>query len=112
MNRLRSSIVGAACAAGGLIASLPAHAEDLHLTLQNTSSIPIIEFYTSPADVGDWEEDVFGDGVLMPDHEVEIVISDGRTQCAYDIRIVTKDGEEYEDRDVDLCETGIYTFSD
>ncbi|AXS42555.1 hypothetical protein D1F64_10465 [Breoghania sp. L-A4] len=109
-KRRAAGILVCGLLSGGLAA--PAAAEDLLLVLQNTSSVTITEFYTSPADVDEWEEDVFADGVLPSGNEVEVTISDGRTQCVYDIRIITDDGDDIEDRGVDLCETGTYTFTD
>jgi len=93
----------AACLAG------PALAQDLTFELVNVSGYDLVEFYTSPVDVGAWEEDVFGAGVLPSGNAVDVTIADGRTQCVYDLRFVFADGEVLEDS-ADLCETGSYTI--
>lgn len=92
--------------------SAPAFADDLQLTLSNQSSFVVVEFYASPSDVGDWEEDILGTDVLGSDESVRITIADGRTQCNYDLRFVFDDGDVVERGGVDLCETETYTLTD
>lgn len=92
--------------------SLPAMAEDLVFTLNNESSHVIMEFYASPSDVGEWEDDILGDDVLGSGEAVDITIADGREQCEYDFRIVVEGGGELERGGVDLCELGSYTLHD
>ena len=95
-----------------MAASAPAFADDLELTLSNDSSYVVVEFYASPSDVGDWEEDILGTDVLGSEESVEITIADGRTQCEYDLRFVFDDGDVLERGGVDLCETESYTLTD
>ena len=90
----------------------PALAEDLEFTLENRSSYDVIEFYASPYDVGDWEEDILGLDILPSGESVQITIGDGRSQCEYDLRFVFDDGDVVEKAAVDLCETGSYTLVD
>ncbi len=92
--------------------SSAALAEDLSLTLNNRSSFVVVEFYASPSDVGDWEEDILGADVLGSGESIEINIADGRTQCAYDLRFVFDDGDVLDKPAVDLCDTGSYTLTD
>lgn len=91
------------------LVSGPALAQDLTFELINASGYDLVQFYTSPVDVGDWEEDVFGTGVLPSGNSVEVTIADGRTQCSYDLRFVFDDGDVIEDS-ADLCEMGSYTI--
>lgn len=91
------------------LAALPAMAQDLAFTLSNQTSATLVEFYTSPADVGDWEADVFGSGVLGSGEAVTVTIADGRTQCVYDMKMVFDDGTELIDQ-ADLCSLGSYTI--
>ncbi len=92
--------------------AVPAAAEDLTFTLTNNSSSDVQEFYSSPTDVGDWEEDILGTDVLGSGQETAVTIADGRTQCEYDLRFVFTDGQVLEDGGINLCETGSYTLSD
>lgn len=91
--------------------AVPAFAEDLVFTLSNNTSADLQEFYTSPVDVNDWEEDVLGTDVLAAGASAQVTIADGRTQCTYDMRFVFTDGSELEDT-ADLCDTGSYTLTE
>ena len=87
-------------------------AEDLTFVLTNNSSFAVKSFYTSPVDIGQWEEDVFGDNVLPSGNQVNVTIGDGRDVCVYDMKFVLEDDSEYTENGVDLCALGEYTLSD
>ena len=95
-----------------LAAPASAFAEDLTFTLTNASSFTVARFFTSPADVAEWEEDVFGDGVLPSGNTVDVTIGDGRDTCTYDMKFVMEDGTELLEEGIDLCSLGEYTLSD
>lgn len=103
--------------AGGVIAlalaslCTPALAEDLEFVLTNSSSYAVKSFFTSPADVDTWEEDVFGENYLPAGNYVTITIGDGREQCTYDMKFIMEDDSEFIEKGVDLCELGEYTLS-
>lgn len=88
-----------------------AQAEDLVFMLDNRSSYTVTEFYASPSDVDDWEEDILGSGTLAAGDATRVTIADGREQCEYDLRLVFEDGDVLTDR-TNLCDTGSYTVSD
>ena len=92
--------------------SASATAQDLDFTLYNKSSYDVVEFYASPSNVGDWEEDILGADILPSGDSVRITIADGRTQCEYDLRYVFEDGDVVDDAGIDLCDTGSYTLTD
>jgi len=94
------------CAASG-----PALADDLVFTLNNQTSTAITEFYTSPTDVDNWEEDLIGTNPIGSGEMAEVTIADNRNQCVYDLRIIFSDGEEIIDTQ-DLCEIGQYDVSE
>lgn len=94
------------------LASAPALAEDLDFTLANDTGSVLSEFYASPSDVGEWEEDILGSDVLGPGESVDITIADGRTQCEYDLRFVFDDGSETIVEAEDICETGSYPITE
>lgn len=87
-------------------------AEDLTFSLTNGTEMSLQEFYTSPSDVNNWEEDVLGSGTLESGGTDQVTIADGRTQCVYDIRGVFDDGTTVEHQAVDFCELdgGSYEF--
>lgn len=110
--KLKLSILGATAAL--LLVALPgvALAEDLIFTLTNNSSYAVKNFYTSPADVENWEEDVFGEQYLPAGNFVSVTIGDGRETCVYDMKFILEDDSEFVEQAVDLCELGEYTLSD
>ena len=85
--------------------ALPAAAlaEDLTFQLTNKSSYTITNFFTSPTTTDNWEEDVFGDGVLPSGNTVPVTIADGSTQCTYDMKFVPEGADEFVVKDIDLC---------
>lgn len=91
-----------------LFAAPAAMAEDLVFAFHNQTDLVVTEFYASPTDVGEWEEDILGADVLGSGESLEITIADGRSQCDYDLRTVFSDGQVIEEA-VNLCELGAYT---
>ena len=110
LNRLAPGLLALA------LVTLPtaALAEDLTFQLTNQSSVTITNFYTSPANVGEWEEDVFGEAVFPAGNTVPVTIADGSDQCVYDMKFVAEDGSELIESGIDLCELegGEYTLTD
>src|SRR5215468_9442769 len=90
--------------AAAAILPAPAFAEDLVFQLTNSSSYTITNFYTSPATTDNWEEDVFGNGVLDPATFVKVTIADGSDQCVYDMKFVPKGADEFIVNGIDLCQ--------
>ncbi|MBX3497421.1 MAG: hypothetical protein KF769_14370 [Parvibaculum sp.] len=87
----------------------PAAAQDLAFMLANESGYDLVEFYASPVDINDWEDDILGQDILRSGDALRVIIADGREQCTYDLRMVFADGDVLEDT-TDLCETGSYTI--
>jgi len=103
---------GALVAIGFAVMPAASFAEDLTFVLTNASSYAVKSFFTSPADVNDWEEDVFGANYLPAGNQVNVTIGDGREQCTYDLKFVLEDNSEFVESGIDLCELGEYTLSD
>ncbi len=98
-------------AVAAVLVAAPAMADDLVFQFNNNSSYAIVELYASPADVGDWEEDILGREILDAGEAARVTIRDGRRTCEYDLKIVFEDGDEVTDT-TDLCETENYTVND
>ncbi|MBD1853486.1 hypothetical protein H6F87_26590 [Cyanobacteria bacterium FACHB-502] len=96
------------------IGAKSALAEDVQFTLNNATSYTLMEFYASPTDVENWEEDILGLDVLGSGKSIIVTIADDRTQCEYDIEGVFEDGESIEQAAVNLCDLngGMYQFSE
>ncbi|MBW8727712.1 MAG: hypothetical protein JF625_21510 [Inquilinus limosus] len=100
----------ALAATSGLLAlAAPALADDLQFTLTNATSVDATEFYVSPANVDDWEDNLLDGKFLPAGNEVTVTIGDGRRTCTYDLKTVFEDGRTAENNGVDLCQTGKYT---
>jgi hypothetical protein len=92
-----------------LALAAPAVAQDVNYELINNSPLTLMEFYSSPSDVGSWEEDILGANVLGSGQSGSVVIADGRENCVYDLLFVFEDGQTLEDT-VDICALASYTI--
>lgn len=106
---LMTSIV--ALVAGLALAAPAALAQTLSFEIKNASASTLTEFYVSPSDVDNWEDNI-ASAPLEPGGTTEAAVDDGRNACRYDIRSVFADGSEAVDQDVDLCMLGTYTVSE
>jgi hypothetical protein len=84
-------------------------AEDLTFTLKNSSDSPLVEFYVEDSSQSDWGSDLLTESV-NPGEEGTVTIADGRTTCTYDILGVFADGSKLDERQLNLCELGSYTY--
>jgi hypothetical protein len=89
------------------MAATSARAQDIAYQLINSTSSTLLEFYTSPVDVDNWEFDLLADLDVEPGEEVTVMIGDGRTQCEYDLLFVFDTGEQFTDT-VDICQLASY----
>jgi hypothetical protein len=90
----------------------PAVADDLEFTLTNATSVAATEFYVSPANVDDWENNLLDGKYLPAGNEVTVTIGDGRRTCTYDLKTVFEDGRTAENDGIDLCQLGKYTVNE
>ena len=88
-----------------------AFAEDVKFELANLSEYQIDEFYASPSNMDNWEEDILGQDVLEGGQTVTITIADGSDQCAYDLKAVEEDGTEHVMEDLDICKSPKVEFN-
>ncbi len=93
-------------------AATPSVAQDLTFTLTNLSSTDVHEFYTSPAEINEWEDNLLDGAYLPAGNEVPVTIGDGREQCVYDLRFVFAGDQTWEDYGINLCEAGGYELRD
>jgi hypothetical protein len=91
---------------------MSAQAADVKFDIINQSARAINNFYTSPADTTDWQEDVLGDDTIAPGASEEIDITTDGTQCVYDMRFIMEDNAELIEKGVNVCTLSSYTLSD
>ena len=113
MWNIKGALPRALAGGVGMMAGVgKAAAEGLGFSLHKQASFFVMEFYASPSDVAEWEDDILGLDVLPSGESANVTIADGREQCEYDLRFVFDDGDVVERGGVDLCETGSYTLTD
>jgi len=91
------------------VAAVPAMAQDVAYELYNNSPLTVMEFYTSPSNTDSWGSDILGAEVIPPGGSGVVTITDGSTECVYDILFVMEDGQELVDT-VDICQMASYTL--
>ena len=109
---MKNLLTGGLAALVLVAAPMTVQAEDLAFMLTNNSSYAVKAFFTSPADVENWEHDVFGDKMLPAGSQVNVTIGDGREQCVYDMKFVLEDDSEFVEPGIDLCALDEYTLDD
>jgi hypothetical protein len=107
----RMLLPGLALVLFGAAWPVAAQSPDLDFTLTNNSTFTVAEFYTSPATIEGWGDNVLAGGVLEPGGTGTVTISQGGDQCLYDMKFVFAGGDEFIDTAIDLCATGEYALS-
>lgn len=109
---MKNIALGALAAFCLVAAPAAAFAADVKFDIINSSARGIANFYTSPADATDWQEDVLGTDIVAPGDTQPIVISTEGGQCLYDMRFVLEDKSELVEKGIDVCKLNSYTLSD
>jgi hypothetical protein len=92
-----------------LVTASAAMAQDVAYELTNVSGFTVMEVFTSPANAGDWGDDILGANVLESGTTSTVYIMDNSDQCEYDILFVFNDGDEMSDQ-IDICDLASYTI--
>jgi hypothetical protein len=111
-TNVHKMIVGGLAALCLLGAPASAQAADVKFDLVNNSARAITNFYTSPADTTDWQEDVLGEDTIAPGDTDEITISTDGDQCSYDMRFIMEDKAELVEKAIDVCKLSSFTLTD
>ncbi len=85
---------------------------DRRVEIENNTSYTIVRFYASSVGQSSWQEDILGQSVIPPYSSVVINIDDGTGYCLYDFRAEFDDGEAVEDRRVNVCELGVFSYDE
>ncbi|HEY9660853.1 MAG TPA: hypothetical protein V6C65_20555, partial [Allocoleopsis sp.] len=83
-------------------------ADSTGFTIQNESSLTITYLFVSASGQETWGDDVLGEGVLEPGESANVYF-ESSDYCLYDIRAVAENGAELDDRQVNFCESDVYT---
>ncbi len=77
---------------------------DRHITFYNYYGSSIVEIYATNTKDGDWGRDLLvGSKRIRPDAEATLKLDDRSGQCAYDVRMVANDGEEWRKMGFNVC---------
>lgn len=90
MKMLRWALLAAA-----LLVSPLALAQQMYVDVTNRTGFPIFQLFVSPADAGDWEEDVLGASEVLGDGQTKRITLNGYTSPVFDIKATDADGDSY-----------------
>jgi hypothetical protein len=90
--------------------AVPAFAQDVPYQLVNESGLTLMEFYTAPADTGEFGDDILGANVLPAGETGTVSISNGSESCDRDLRFVFEDGSEAVKR-ANVCDAASFTIA-
>ena len=90
MKMLRWALLAAA-----LLVSPLAMAQQMYVDVTNRTGFPIFQLFVSPADAGDWEEDVLGASEVLADGQTKRITLNGYTSPMFDIKATDADGDSY-----------------
>lgn len=93
-TRIIAALVAGAFAVAAPVATLAQTTEPVSFTLNNQTEHVLVALYISVPSTDEWEEDIFGSGVLGAGDSVEVTIDDNLADCEYDLKAVFEDGDE------------------
>lgn len=104
-NRLLASL-------GLLLASVvSAGAVDRNVNIHNNTGYTIYRFYSTNSGSTKWGSDIMGSTTLPFGNYMHLNFDNKYNYCKFDFRIEFEDGTSYEERDVDVCTVGDFTFN-
>ena len=112
MNRMQRSVAIGGAAALLALAATTAQAQDRHVRIINETRYVMVHFYASNVSVNSWQEDILGDDVVQPGHDVNINIDDGTGHCEYDFKAVFNNGAVLVRHHVNVCKISYYRYSE
>jgi len=105
-RRLRLAVLSLS----GLLAAVPAMAEQQKFKLINKSGYTLVRFYATPSNTDDWGRDIFGDATLASGYSSYVTVPGNSSQCVYDFKMIFSDDDVVVDT-INLCQTATYTIN-
>jgi len=94
------------------LSTAPAFADPRDFVLTNDTDRTIEQVYVKPASQADWGDNILDQGVLEEGGSVTIKFARFTPgDCAYDIKVMTSEGDEGILNQVDLCTIGTVSFT-
>jgi hypothetical protein len=89
-----------------------AQAIDRRVRIVNDSRHAILEFYGVNVDTRDWRGSLLGDDILAAGSAVVLNFEDGSGYCRYRFRAVFDDEVELVRPSVNVCEIGVFRYTE
>ncbi|MEO8241715.1 MAG: hypothetical protein ABI832_05340 [bacterium] len=106
-NFLRGVAVLALLAASTVTAA----AYDRNVNIHNNTGYTIYRFYSTNSGATRWGSDVMGRNTLPSGRFMHLNFDNKYNYCKFDFRIEFEDGSTHEERAVDVCQVGDFTFN-
>ena len=100
----------AAVAISFLLASIAIAQGKQDFTLHNQTGVEIHKLFISPHDTNDWEEDILGKDTLPDGESLDITFSRKETAKLWDLKVVDKEGNSIEWKNLNLLEISEITL--
>lgn len=95
-----------------LVASVvSAGAVDRNVNIHNNTGYTIYRFYSTNSGATKWGNDVMGNSTLPNGNYMHLNFDNKYNYCKFDFRIEFQDGSSHEERAVDVCTVGDFTFN-
>ena len=107
MTRLRLPAAFAVLVASALSAG----AVDRNVNIHNNTGYTIYRFYSTNSGSTRWGNDVMGNSTLSQGNFMHLNFDNKYNYCKFDFRIEFEDGTSSEEREVDVCTVGDFTFN-
>ncbi|WP_342361606.1 hypothetical protein [Terrarubrum flagellatum] len=86
--------------------------ETCSFKLFNNTAHALQNFWASPARITKWEEDILGRRTLAAGNEINVNMTDNRSDCIYDFKFKFDDGDELVRKAINVCKLGRYTLNE
>ena len=94
-----------------LASALSAAAEDRNVNIHNNTGYTIYRFYSTNSGASRWGNDVMGSSTLPQGTFMQLNFDNKYNYCEFDFRIEFEDGSAHDERNVDVCTVGDFTFN-
>jgi hypothetical protein len=94
-----------------LTTAVAAEAEDRNVNIHNNTGYTIYRFYSTNSGSTRWGNDVMGSSTLPNGNYMHLNFDNKYGYCKFDFRIEFEDGTSSEERGVDVCKVGDFTWN-
>lgn len=94
-----------------LASALSAGAVDRNVNIHNNTGYTIYRFYSTNSGASKWGNDVMGSSTLPDGTYMHLNFDNRYNYCQFDFRIEFEDGSSHEERNIDVCTVGDFTFN-